>query len=162
MDGRPLRAAIHRALSKHAHVPMVGGYCDRETGSGVPARRRRMRPLLPPLRPRRPPAAALPLTAFRLHNADDMIICSLSMPPGRSRITLQPAPVGEVSIVRAFRLASEHVSSGHSTGGASAASWRRSMTRNRSRNPVMIRLRLQVLVPLSSHPRPPSSYRARV
>ena len=52
------------------------------------------------------------------------------------------------------------ISSGLNTGGSfcgsfmcqisAARSWRRSVTRNRKRTPVMIRLRLQMLAPLST------------
>src|SRR5215469_12444129 len=53
------------------------------------------------------------------------------------------------------RLTSSGLSTGGSLSGSlmcqisAARSWRRSVTRNKNRTPVMIRLRLQMLIPLS-------------
>jgi len=53
------------------------------------------------------------------------------------------------------RLTSSGLSTGGSLSGSlrcqtsAARSWRRSVTRNKNRTPVIIRLRLQMLVPLS-------------
>src|SRR5271166_4137111 len=96
-----------------------------------------------------------------------MIICSLSMSHARSRTTSlarNPQPYASVSIARALRLVAmvrtRLTSSGLNTGGSfcgswicqisAARSWRRSVTRNRKRTPVMIRFRLQMLAPPST------------
>jgi hypothetical protein len=104
------------------------------------------------------------LAALRLHVR--MIICSLSMSPARSRTT-SPARSPQPYASGQHRLRLQARRQGQDTLDLLGAqhrrsfcgplmcqtsgvrSWRRSVTRNKNRTPVMIRLRLQMLAPLS-------------